>query len=279
MIYGPDCAYCGGTSTLYKSATAVLGTWSASTVLNSTSCGGQPSFVSKLPTASGGWTYAYGSDLWRTMAGVSTVRNQALANYYWAPLDVSGTGIAPFTCSDTVAFEKASSATGGPNPPANLDQSSGSANYRSRAGADISSTLSRGQSFTAGRSGILTSISVATFQQAGTSSESGPNAGLSLSIYNADANGAPTGTPLYTDAVPASSISWSPTSFVAVPNIAVTAGAGYVIVLATTSTTGSYGWEVSDDNPYTSGSALYQNTGGAWTPETTRDLDFATTVK
>ena len=278
MIYGPDCTYCGGTSTLYKSATAVLGTWSASTVLNSTSCGGQPSFVSKLPTASGGWTYAYGSDLWRTMAGVSTVRNQALANYYWAPLDVSGTAIAPFTCSDTVAFEKASSATGGPNLPANLDQSSGSANYRSRAGADISSTLSRGQSFTAGRSGILTSISVATFQQAGTSSESGPNAGLSLSIYNADANGAPTGTPLYTNAVPASSISWSPTSVVAVPNIAVTAGAGYVIVLATTSTTGSYGWEVSDDNPYIGGGALSKITSGAWTTETNRDLDFFTTV-
>jgi hypothetical protein len=63
-----------------------------------------------------------------------------------------------------------------------------------------------------------------------------------------------------------------------VPNIAVTAGAGYVIVLATTSTTGSYGWEVSDDNPYTEGGALSRSTGGAWTPETSRDLDFFSTV-
>jgi hypothetical protein len=212
------------------------------------------------------------------MAGVSIVRNQALANYYWSPLDVSGTAIQPFTCSGTVAFEKASSATGHPNVPANLDQSSGSANYRTRSGSDITSAQSRAQSFTAGRSGILTGISVATFQQAGTSSQSGPNAGLSLSIYNADTNGAPTGTPLYTHAMPASSISWSPTSVVAVPNIPVTAGAGYVIVLATTSTTGSYGWEVSDDNPYTGGGALSQSSGGAWTPETSRDLDFFTTV-
>jgi hypothetical protein len=162
--------------------------------------------------------------------------------------------------------------------PANLDQSSGSANYRTRAGADISSTLSRAQSFTAGRSGILTGISVAIFRQAGTSSESGPDAGLSLSIYNADANGAPTGSSLYTHAVPASSISWSPTTFVAEPTIAVTAGAGYVIVLATTSTTGSYGWEVSDDNPYIGGGALSKITSGAWTTETNRDLDFFTTV-
>jgi hypothetical protein len=74
---------------------------------------------------------------------------------------------------------------------------------------------------------------------------------------------------------------------VAVPNIAVTAGAGYVIVMATSSTTGSYGWEVSDDNPYAGGSAMYQSAGGsamyqsaggAWTTETTGDLDFFTTV-
>jgi hypothetical protein len=270
MIYGPDCAYCGGTNTLYKSATAVLGTWSAPQVLNTNSCGGQPSFVSKLPTAAGGWTYAYGSDLWHTLAGVSVVRNQALANYYWTPLSVSGANIQPFTCSNTVAIDKAGSATGHPNLPANLDQSSGSANYRSRS--DISSSLSRAQSFTAGRSGTLTSISVATFQQGGT------NAALSLSIYSAGPNGAPTGSSLYTDSVPASSIGWSPTTLVAAPNIAVSAGAGYVIVMATSSTTGSYGWEVSDDNPYTGGSALYQNAGGAWTTEPTADLNFFTTV-
>lgn len=270
MIYSPECGYCGATSTLYKSATAVLGTWSAPSVLNTTSCGGQPSFVSKLPTAAGGWIYAYGSDLWHTMAGVPVVRNQALANYYWTPLAVSATSIQPFTCSDTVAIDKLSTATGHPNLPANLDQSSGSANYRSRS--DISAGLSRAQSFTAGRSGTLTSISVATFQQGGV------NAALSLSIYKADPNGAPTGSSLYTDSVPASSIGWSPTTLVAVPNIAVTAGAGYVIVMATSSTSGSYGWEVSDDNPYAGGSALYQSAGGAWTTETTGDLDFFTTV-
>ena len=271
MIYGPDCAYCGGTSTLYKTASAVLGTWSAPKLLNTTSCGGQPSFVSKLPTSSGGWTYAYASDLWHSIPGQARFLNQALANYYWAPLALSGTIIQPFGCSDTAAIDTASSATGHVNLPVDVDQTSGPANYRSWS--DISSGLTRAQGFTAGRSGILTSFSVATFQQRT------PNAGLSTSIYNAGANGAPTGPALYTNAVPASSVGWSPRTLVATPNIAVTAGARYIIVISSSSTSGSYGWEFSDNNPYATGGELYRAGGGAWTKETSRDLDFFTTVR
>ena len=270
MVYGPDCAYCGGTSTLYRTARAVLGTWSSAKLLNPTSCGGQPSFVAKLPTASGGWTYLYGSDLWHTTSGAPLVENQGLANYNWDSFSFGGNDALPFSCSNMVTIDKASSAMGHPNLPANLDQTSGTGNFRSYC--DVSNGWTRAQNFTAGRSGTLTSVSLATFQQ------DKPNAGVSLNIYPVDANGAPTGSPLYAGNVPASSIGWSPMALAVQPDIAVTAGVRYAIVIETTSSTGCYGWEFSDDNPYAGGGELYRSTRGIWTAETGRDLKFLTTV-
>ena len=266
VIYGPTCSYCGGSNTMYRKATDPLGAWSAGMLLNTTSCGGQPSFVAKLPTAARGWTYVYGSDLWH--AGF---RNQGLANFYWDPLSFSGTGIQPFTCSNTVAIDRASNATGAPNLPAQLDQTSGTGIFSSVS--DISSGWSRAQSFTAGRSGMLTSVSVPTFQQGK------PNAGLKLEVYRADTTGAPTGSALFTVGRNASALGWSPTTFVTQPKVPVTAGARYAIVLTTASTIGSYGWEYSDENPYLVGGGLYRRTGGGWTAEAGRDLKFLTTVQ
>jgi hypothetical protein len=271
MIYGPTCAYCSGANTLYKTASNVLGTWSAAKTLNTTSCGGQASFVAPLPTAAGGLTYVYGSDLWNAISGQPIVRNQGLANYYWTPLSISGSVIRPFGCSNTVKIDKASSASGQPNLPADLDQTSGTGDFRSWC--DLSGRWTRAQGFTAGRSGTLTSISIATFQQGR------PNAGFALKIYPADAKGAPTGSPLYTQDVPATSIGWSPTSFVAQPNITVRAGTRYAIVVAPSNTTGCYGVELSDANPYAGGAEMYLSAAGVWTAETNRDLKFLTTVR
>ncbi len=271
LIYGPGCAYCGSTPTVYKTAAAVLGTWSAAKQINASSCGGQPSFVRKMPTATGGTTYVYGSDLWH-VEGPGLVPNQALANYFWTPLTFDVNGIQPFTCANSVSIPLGPNATlGQPTQPVGLDQTSGSGNFRSWC--DISANWSRGQGFTAGRSGKLTTISIDTFQKGR------PNAPLYIRVYAVGSNGIPVNPLLYQGAVPPSFISWSPTTYVASPNINVTAGQRYAIVLETASTTGCYGWEYTDANPYAGGVAYYKILGQNWLTENSRDLKFLTVVQ
>ncbi len=92
------CGYCSGTGTSYKTAKSPLGPWSDGIKISDNSCGGQPSFVStiKLSTDT---IFLFGSDLWNNAA-----RNEALANYYWAPLSFASDGsINPITCRDTVS--------------------------------------------------------------------------------------------------------------------------------------------------------------------------------
>jgi beta-xylosidase len=44
----PNCGYCSGTGTSYKTASSPLGPWSAAKKISDNSCGGQPSFVATL---------------------------------------------------------------------------------------------------------------------------------------------------------------------------------------------------------------------------------------
>jgi hypothetical protein len=119
-------------------------------------------------------------------------------------------------------------------------------------------------------SGTSTSVSATTFQQ------SGPSAGLAITIYPRRLVRAPTGSPLYGCSVSASSIGGSPTTFAVQPNITVTAGARCAIVIAAVNTNGM---EFSDENPYAGGAELCQGVGGAWTAEANRDLKSSTTVR
>lgn len=273
LLYGPGCAYCGGTPTVYKTAAAAMGSWSETKQINPTSCGGQPSFVSRLPTAAGGSVFVYGSDLWNSRgAGTSPVGNQALANFFWTPLAFSGADIQPFSCARTVTIPLGPNAqVGGPVNPTGLDQRSGAREFR--PWCDISYDWSRAQSFTAGRSGTLSSISLDTFQSGR------PNAELFLRVYRADASGTPINPQLWYGSVPPSFISWAPTTFVAQPNIPVTSGQRYAIVAESDTTTGCYGWEFNDSNPYAGGNGFYKVRGQNWTAEPGRDLKFLTTVR
>src|SRR5205823_2003791 len=45
----PNCGYCSGTGTSYRTAPSPLGPWSAPAKISENSCGGQPSFVSAIP--------------------------------------------------------------------------------------------------------------------------------------------------------------------------------------------------------------------------------------
>jgi hypothetical protein len=271
----PNCGYCGsgdgtsktqGTGTSYRTAANPLGPWSAAQSVVSGSCGGQPSFVSPIPVV-GGTAYLYGSDLWRNAA-----TNEALANFFWAPLVFGGDGsIQTLACSDRVTLSLTVGAPGAPLQPSNLDAWSGNDGFSFFC--DIQGTVQRAQSFVATRSGHLSSISFTTFIR-GT-----PNAPLTLAVHVADAVGQPAGSALASAAFQPSTLSWSARNLVFAPNIAVTAGAHYVLVVRSPTSAACYGVEYSNSNPYPAGVQSYSsNSGTSFTVEANRSFKFQTTI-
>jgi hypothetical protein len=262
----PNCGYCGGTGTSYRTATSPLGTWSAATKVTTTSCGGQPAFVSAIPTTTG-TAYLYASDQWN-----NADPNEALANSYWAPLEFTANGaISPITCQATISLALSTGAADTQRPSPDLDQSGGVSGYQSWC--DIGRNIARVQTFVAGRTGTLTSASYATYQQGY------PDAGLQIAIYQAGAGFQPTGAALYSTTLPASSIGWAPRAATVYPNIPVTAGTRYGIVVRSANTTGCYGLLHNDAAPYPGGGEAYSSDSGAtFRAETGRTTRFETTV-
>ncbi|MFI6077303.1 family 43 glycosylhydrolase [Actinoplanes sp. NPDC051343] len=261
----PNCGYCGGTGTSYKTAAAPLGNWSAGTKLTTDSCGGQPAFVSAIPT-SAGTTYLYASDLWNNGA-----TNEALANYFWTPLSFSGSAIQAITCRPSFALDLAGGSAGAQQPAPDQDQADGVAGFQSWC--DVGRNIDRIQTWVAGRTGTLTSVKYTTFQSGN------PDAGLEVDVVTADGSLQPAGSPLFRTVVPQSSIGWSPRDVTIYPNVTVTAGIRYGIVVKSANTIGCYGMVHNDNSPYPGGGEGYSsNSGGSFTVETNRSIRFATTV-
>jgi len=253
----PNCGYCSGTGTSYKTATTPLGPWSAAKKITDNSCGGQPSFVSVIRLTDGDM-FLYGSDLWNNAA-----KNEALANFYWAPLTFAADGsIEPISCAATATFTLAKGAPGHQLPVKDLDNSSGVEGFVTFC--DISGRYQRTQSFTANKSGKLTSVSYTSFKTGY------PDAGLTIAIY--DGNNV-----LYTATVPADSISWSPRDVVIHPNVPVTAGKKYTIRLSSASSKGCYGLEYKE--PGGEGEFYSSDNGQTFTEEKGRVLKYQTFVK
>ncbi len=212
----PNCGYCGGTGTSYKTASYILGPWSDSKKITNNSCGGQPSFVSTIPYKSE-TIYVYGSDLWNNGA-----RNEALANFFWKPLSFDEQGnILPINCSDNIVDSHGT-------------ESIFNEKYYSIK-QDIAKGLQRAQSFTAKNTGILNSITIPLFKN------NHPNANLIFELYKADANYLPTGEPLFTKEIDSSQLGWAARNFVIAPNMRVKKKERYVFVLRTNTTKGCYG--------------------------------------
>ncbi|GIH09433.1 hypothetical protein Rhe02_75000 [Rhizocola hellebori] len=264
-LSGPNCPYCTGTATQYRYAGGPLGPWSAPTTINTNSCGGQPSFVSAIPTASG-TTYLYGSDLWNGEF------NEALANYHWAPLTFAGNGsISSFSCLASVSIALTTGSAGSQIVPADRDQADGVDGFRHWC--DIHSTgFRRMQTFVASRTGTLTSASYTSFRKGN------PNAGLTFSIVAVNASLQPVGTPLFTTTVPADAVGWSPRNVTVRPHIPVTAGIRYGIQVQSTTTAGCYGLTYNDTAPYPGGGEAYSTNGTTYIAETNRSSKFETTI-
>jgi hypothetical protein len=211
----PNCGYCSGTGTSYKTAPSPLGPWSAGKKISDNSCGGQPSFVAtfKLPKDT---VLLYGSDLWNNAA-----KNEALANFYWTPLAFEADGsIKPLDCAATFQLgnKKASTRGDHANPH--------------KAVCEITNKNPVQLSFKAPRSGTLESFEIVTLKSGY------PDANLLLEFYEANQSD----KPLATLELASDMIGWSAKNITVYPNIAVGKGKEYLVVLRTESTAGCFGY-------------------------------------
>lgn len=223
VVYSdPNCGYCSATGSSYKTSLSPLGPWSEPVSISSNSCGGQPSFVSTLKVDNE-TIYLYGSDLWNNAA-----KNEALANYYWAPLEFTESGaIKPLACADTYRVNR------------NVQSGASSQNATGADGFSVSDDINGdrqyAQSFTVKRSGKLSGISITLFRN------KYPDADLMVEVYKADRNGLPTGAAVFRVDLHPKQLGWSPRNVLVHPGIQVRKGKMYSLVLRTNSTVGNYG--------------------------------------
>ncbi len=147
-----------------------------------------------------------------------------------------------------------------------LDQRSGFDGFRHHC--DVAGNVARQQGFTPSRTGTLSSASVTAFQNGS------PNAPLALEVVDAA-----DGTVLGRKDFPVGAVPWAPTALAAHPDVAVTAGHPYLLRLRSATTSGCYGWEYNDGNPYPAGGEAYSvDNSRSFTAEPLRDLKFSTDV-
>lgn len=214
----PNCGYCSGTGTSYKTSASPLGPWSKGEKISDNSCGGQPSFVSTIKLA-GDTLFLYGSDLWNNAA-----KNEALANYYWAPLVFDADGaIKPIDCLAQFYHTYHTPYTGGGGADADA--------YK--AVCDITVNAPKEQLFTVNKTGILTSLSLPLLKSGY------PNKALTVSFYEANRQSR---TLLKEVEVDSNTIGWSAKMVNVRAGIKVNKSKQYVFVLHTTANTGCYGY-------------------------------------
>ena len=269
-----------GTVLLADDFSGDLSKWDAppssisSHLISKDSCGGQPSFIAPpIPQQDGSPLYLYGSDLW------DGAPNEALANYFWAPLRFGAGGvIEPITCSPSVNVNLAVGTPGQQAPVAGLDQTSGVDGFTTAC--DIAGNTERMQTFTAGRTGLLSEVRLTAFQEA-TPAWTGqpPNAPLTLRLVTLTAQGG-IGQVLAQQSLATSTVGWSPRDQVMTPDVPVTQGTQYAIVASSATTQGCYGIAASNANPYRGGQAATSSDGGqTFTAQPSADLKFLTIVK
>lgn len=213
----PNCGYCSGTGTSYKTARSPLGPWSEGKKISDNSCGGQPSFVS-IMKISADTIYLYGSDLWNNAA-----KNEAQANFYWAPLTFAADGsINPMECLKSFAVTKSKPST--------------SSDFT--VGCDIGKDKQRSQLFTAHKTGKLALFDITTLKSGY------PDQPLQLNFFEAENGKAKSRKAIGSVSIPADSIGWSARIVTVKPNINLSKGKQYVVVLSSETGKGCYGYAV-----------------------------------
>jgi hypothetical protein len=279
LMSDPSCAYCSG-ATGEMTATSMLGPWAGdwydangvhqdghaeprrrARIVNADNCGGQPLASLPIVAADGSTGYYFVSDRWNNRAP-----NESLANFFIGPMTFDSAGtLQNISCVAAFGLLLPGPAVGYVRPP-DLDQRSGFDGFRHYC--DIGGNVARQQTFIPSRTGTLSAASITTFQ-GGT-----PNAPVTLDIL--DTGG---GAVLSRTDFPVAAVPWAPAVLTAHPDVAVVAGHAYLMWLRSATTTGCYGWEYDDANPYTSGVESYSTDNSAsFTTEPGRDLKFSTDI-
>ena len=277
LMSDPSCAYCSG-ATGEMTATSMLGPWSGAwydpngvhqsgraeprwraRIVNADNCGGQPLASIPITDGNGSTGYYFVADRWNNRAP-----NESLANLFIGPMTFDSAGtLQSIQCGSGFSFVPPG-APGAYAGSRDLDQRSGFAGFRHYC--DIAGNVARQQSFTPSRSGTLSAASITTFQ-GGT-----PNAPVTLDVLDG-------GILLSRTDFPVPTVPWAPTVLVAHPDVAVVAGHAYLLRLRSATTSGCYGWEYADADPYPSGVESYSvDNSGSFTVEPGRDLKFSTDV-
>ncbi len=252
----PNCGYCGGTGTSYKMADSIMGTWSEGTKISDNSCGGQPSFVSMLKPDSE-IIYLYGSDLWNDGA-----KNEALANFYWAPLEFNEDGsIKPMECLKSFTLK-------GINTSA--DSSATDESYK--ATCDIGGNIQRSQTFIADDSGALKSFYLTTLKSGY------PDDDLTLAFYE---KGKSNKKGLLGEVnIPADSLRWSARRIEVHPDIELKKGKQYEVVLKSNTKSGCYGYAYNSSESNTGALlSISKDQGKSFKPDDNRKLKFDLTIE
>jgi beta-xylosidase len=304
------CGYCGGVALQYQSATSLAGPWSSAMPLSPDSCGGQETNVLELGTNT-----IFMSDLWYQGPQFSEAgfyrywRNEGRANYYWGPLTFNSDGTLQSITRSASTTNPFPGTLSSQNVASGLDQSSGVDGFTQTC--DIAGNIQRLQTFKPGSSGLLTLLSVTTFQSGGgykytwniQEGQPGydpfqqnslipynqlvPDADLTIDLVDVNASGNPgnvlgfyTVPRLTKTNQPAGGIGFSPRKVSVQPNIFVQAGHEYGIRLhAAITTEGCYGVTYNDSGIYSNGRELKSTDGGAtFTVEAGRALKFETTL-
>ena len=253
----PNCGYCG-TGTSYMTAPSPLGPWSGRRSISATSCGGQPTHVSRFVGTGGSAWYMYQSDLWN-----SRELNQATAGQFWGALtfDVNGK-ILLIDC------EHSADAPVLANAALSTDASAEDSADRYRTLCDIGAdggATQRELRFTSQRAGRLRSIVFNTFQRGARNSPEGgsPNAPLVVELRTS-----PAGQVLARAELPPSAVDWSARQHTVALDAPVVAGADYAVRLSSASSRGCYGLAYRDDLGTGLLKSLYSGTAGLlWTAE------------
>jgi hypothetical protein len=251
----PNCGYCSGTGTSYRTAKSPLGPWSEGRQISVNSCGGQPSFVSTMKIDAE-TIYLYGSDLWNNAA-----KNEALANFYWAPLTFAADGsINPMECLQSFSLKKSNSKNSKRVTDTNVED-------EFKASCDISGNLQRSQSFTATKSGLLKHFVITTLKSGY------PDSDLKIAFYEAEGGKIKGTEPLVKTAVSAESIGWSARNVTVSPNINLTKGKQYIVVLQSETDKGCYGFASAASTTSEVASISHDN-GSSFTIEKGAKLKF-----
>lgn len=249
----PNCGYCSATGTSYKTAKSLFGPWSEGKKISDNSCGGQPSFVSTMKIGAN-TIYLYGSDLWNNAA-----KNEAQANFYWAPLTFAADGsINPIECLKSFAVKKSKPST--------------ASDFT--AGCDIGNGKQRSQFFTANKTGKLAAFEITTLKSGY------PNKNLNVDFYEVESGKPKTEKAIASINIPADSIGWSARVVTVKPRVNLIKGKRYMVVLSSTTTQGCYGFAIGKQSENTSNLTSVSDDGGkSFIVQTNQQLKYSFSIK